>query len=105
MSDLTDAKIIEIVKFNINDGVNYDQFAPLDRALEVQHVSKQPGFVARHAAKGEDGEWLVVVYWASLDAADASMASFMDAPAAAEFVAHLDGDTMSMTRFERVKHS
>ncbi len=99
MSDLSHARVIEIVKFKIKSGVSFGQFASLDRAVELQHVSQQPGFVARQAAKGENGEWLVVVYWTNEGHADASMASFTDAPAAAEFMAHLDVDTMSLTRY------
>ncbi len=99
MPDLSNARVIEIVKFKISEGVSFDQFAPLDRAVELQHVSQQPGFVARQAAKGENGEWMVVVYWTNEEAADASMASFTGAPAAAEFMAHLDADTMSLTRY------
>lgn len=102
MSDLSNAKVIEIVKFKINEAVSFDQFASLDQAVERQHVSQQPGFVARQAAKGENGEWMVVVYWTSEETADASMASFTDAPAAAEFMAHLDAETMSLTRYTMV---
>lgn len=99
MPNLLNAKIIEIVTFTLNEGVSHEQFAPLDKAVEEQHVSKQPGFIARQAAMGEDGTWLVIVYWASVDAAEASMASFMDAPAAGEFMANLNANTMSMTRY------
>lgn len=93
------AKVIEIVTFSLKGHTTVPDFAKLDAAVEKQHVAKQPGFVGRHSAAGADGTWLVVVYWDSVEAADASMASFMDAAAAAEFVAALDGDTMAMTRY------
>lgn len=101
-ADITDAGVVEIVTFTLKDGVTAEDFAVLDRAVEDQHVSKQPGFVARHAAAGEKGDWLVVVYWETTDAADASMNSFMDAPAAAAFVAKLDTNTMAMTRYNLI---
>lgn len=103
-ADISDAGVVEIVTFNLKDSVTAEAFAALDRAVEEQHVTKQPGFVARHAAAGEDGTWLVVVYWENADAADASMAGFMDAPAAAEFVAGLDADSMAMTRYDLIGH-
>ncbi|MGC1505402.1 MAG: hypothetical protein WA782_14825 [Sulfitobacter sp.] len=93
------AKVIEIVTFTLKDDTTVPDFAKLDAAVQEQHVANQPGFVARHSAAGTDGAWLVVVYWDSVGAADASMASFMDAAAAADFVAALDADTMTMTRY------
>lgn len=92
--------VIEVATFKLADGVSPSQFAPLDEAVERNHVSKQPGFVSRETGYTDQGEWLVVVHWESNDAAEGSMASFANAPAAADFMANLDASTMSMTRYE-----
>jgi hypothetical protein len=91
--------IIEIVKFKLAPGTTAAAFQPLDRAVEVQHVSKQPGFISRESA-GDNGEWLVVVHWKSVKDAEASMTSFATAPAAQPFMAKLDASTMTMRRYE-----
>ena len=39
--------VIEIVTFKLGPGTGAAAFQPLDRAVEVQHVSKQPGFISR----------------------------------------------------------
>jgi hypothetical protein len=94
-------KIIEVVTFKLKAGVSAAEFAPIDKAVEHEHVSKQPGFVSRESARGADGEWLVIVHWRSTKDADASMASFEKAPAAATFMSKIEASTMSMKRFER----
>ncbi|WP_370980266.1 hypothetical protein [Agaribacterium sp. ZY112] len=95
------ADVIEIATFTLKEGVSYQQFEPIDKALELEHVSKQAGFISRESAKGSDGEWLVVVHWRSLKDADASMNSFMNAKAAAEFMSHIDSSSMSMKRYSK----
>jgi hypothetical protein len=95
------AKVIEVVTFKLKPGVTAARFRLVDREVEAQHVSRQPGFVSRESAAGENGEWLVIVHWRSAADADASMASFEKAPAAARFMASLDASTMWMRRFEK----
>lgn len=94
------AKIIEIVTFKLKPGVSAEEFRKIDKDVEVNHVSKQPGFVSRESAADENGNWLVIVHWRSTQDADASMASFEKAPAAANFMARLDASTMSMRRYK-----
>ena len=91
--------VIEVATFQLKPGVTPEAFQPLDLAVEQQHVSRQPGFLARQSAATEEGDWLVIVHWRSMADADASMASFADAPATAEFMGHLDPSTMSMKRY------
>ncbi len=93
------AGVIEIVTMELADGVSASQFEPVDRAIEDEHVSKQPGFVSRQAAFA-DGKWAVVVNWESAEAAQASMDSFAFAPAAETFMSMIDATTMVMARYE-----
>ncbi|MDX2319698.1 MAG: hypothetical protein QNK26_03765 [Moritella sp.] len=96
-----DSGVIEVVTLKLKEGVSYSEFAPIDKAVEDQHVAKQPGFISRESAAGENGEWLVIVHWQSTQDAEASMASFMRAPAAQKFVDNIDGSTMVMKRYSR----
>ncbi|WP_299852598.1 hypothetical protein [uncultured Roseovarius sp.] len=94
-----DTGVIEIVTMDLAAGVTAQDFEPVDKAIEDEHVSKQPGFISRQAAFA-DGKWAVVVNWSSAEAAQASMDSFASAPAAKEFMHMIDASTMSMTRYE-----
>ena len=91
--------VIEVVTFMLKDGVSAETFRPLDDAVATQHVSKQPGFLARQSAASADGQWLVIVHWRSIEDADASMATFATAPATKQFMASIKAETMNMKRY------
>lgn len=96
---ITQGVVIEIVTLKLKQGVTADEFRPLDRAVELQHAAKQPGFISRESAAGDNGEWLVVVHWRSVEDAEASMASFPNAAAIEPFMSKIDASTMSMKRY------
>lgn len=91
--------VIEVVTLRLKPSVTPAQFAPIDKAVEEQHVSKQPGFLSRESAPGAGGRWLVIVHWRSIADADASMKSFSTAPAAAQFMEMIVPESMTMTRY------
>ncbi len=93
--------VIEVASFNLGDGVTPEVFASIDRAVEAEHVSKQPGFVSREAGFTENGQWVAIVHWESIADAEASMASFGTAAAAADFMSQIDGNSLVMTRYKR----
>ena len=94
-----DAGVTEIVAKDLAEGVTAQEFEPVDKAIENEHIGKQPGFISRQAAFA-DGKWAVVVNWESAKAAWAPMDSFASAPAAEKFMSMIDATTMSMTRYE-----
>ncbi len=93
------APVIEVVTLKLKSGVTYSDFAAVDHLVEIEHVAQQPGFVSRESAAGEDGEWLVIVHWESTADAEASMSTFMETPAAKEFMDSVDPHTMVMKRY------
>ena len=76
------ASVVEVVTFRLKSGVSAVKFARIDKQVELQHVSKQPGFISRESAFGTDNEWLVIVHWRSIADAESSMGSFEKAAAA-----------------------
>ncbi|MGH2452335.1 MAG: antibiotic biosynthesis monooxygenase family protein [bacterium] len=91
--------VIEVATFKLKEGVTPTDFRLVDTRIELQHVSKQPGFISRESAAGENGEWLVVVHWRSVADAEASMLSFSTAAATEEFMSKIDANTMTMKRY------
>ena len=91
--------IVEVVTFQLKPGTTPGEFRELDRAVEVEYVSRQPGFISRESAVSEDGQWLVIVHWASAQDPEQSMARFSSAAATVTFMANLDPDTMIMKRY------
>jgi glyoxylase-like metal-dependent hydrolase (beta-lactamase superfamily II) len=86
--------VIEIAIFKLAPGTSAEQFAPIDRAMERDYISKQPGFIARESAAGNDGDWLVVNHWKSIKDAESAMTNFASAPATQAFMSKLDAKTM-----------
>lgn len=94
--------VIEIATMTFAPGVTAADFAPIDAQVERDHVSQQPGFLSRETGATETG-WVAIVRWESADAAQASMDSFTSAPAASDFMAALDADSITMTRYQATK--
>jgi len=92
-------KVIEVVTFTLKAGVTAEEFYQLDKKVERDHVSKQPGFISRESASGDNREWLVIVHWNSVEDAEASMTTFGDSPATKDFMDKVMLDTMVMKRY------
>ncbi|MEL6684484.1 MAG: hypothetical protein AAFN63_11035 [Pseudomonadota bacterium] len=95
----TTATVVEIATFDFAEGVNAEAFAPVDARVEAEHVSQQPGFVSRETGATDTG-WVAIVHWETAAAAQASMDSFANAPAAADFMGMMNVETMRMTRYD-----
>jgi hypothetical protein len=44
--------VIEVVTFRLETGIAAADFAPIDKAVEREHVAKQPGLVSRAPPTG-----------------------------------------------------
>jgi hypothetical protein len=92
------ATVVEIATMTLAEGITPKEFAMIDKQVEVEHVSRQPGFVARETGATEGG-WVAIVYWESIEDAQASMDSFATAPAASDFMSMVKPDSIKMTRY------
>ncbi len=95
--------VIEIARFRLAVGADERELLREDDRVQREYVPRQPGFISRETARGEDGEWLVLVHWQTERDADASMSKFMDDPTTRGFVGMLDGSTVSMKRYSLVQ--
>ena len=91
--------IMEVTTFQINEGVNPDDFEKRDAQIEGDFTSKQPGFIKRQSGVNEKGEYVVIVYWKSIPNADASMNKFMSDPSVADYAQMINANTMKMSRY------
>ncbi len=57
---------------------------------------EQPGFSYRTTVREEDGTWHDLIYWASLENAQAASAGFPTAPGAEAIMAMIDQTTVQM---------
>lgn len=92
--------VIETITFRLNPDASVDEFSQANARVEAEYLPAQPGFnrSTRVTTLSADGTWTISLRWDSASDADASMASFMDAPATQDYLSAIDMDTMSMRR-------
>ncbi|MFC8914626.1 antibiotic biosynthesis monooxygenase family protein [Streptomyces sp. NPDC047821] len=93
---------VETVRFKLIPGVDTADFETLDRRVETEYMAKRPGFLAREVSRSEDGEYLVVVHWATPEDADATMKGFFSAAETQDFLAAVDKTTVQSGRYALV---
>lgn len=91
--------VVEVTTFNLNAGVDANAFEIRDTEIERDFASQQPGFLKRMGGLDADGKYVVMVFWDTLEDADASIAAFGSDPTVADYFAMIDGNTFSAERF------
>ena len=94
-----DNTIIEVVMFNARPDVSDAQIATAAQAL-APVLAERDGFIRREL--GHDGaQWVDIVHWRDLAAAQAASAAVMAIPACQRFFAMIDRDSLRMLHCAR----
>jgi len=92
---------IQIVKFRLSGGVDEAQFRTVNERFQREVVPTLPGLMRREATRGADGEWMLVLRYASDEAARRAGRSDTTEVSLA-FMKLIDMTTMSAAFFEVV---
>lgn len=95
-----DSRFVEIMSFDLNEGVDMANFNVLNQKVETDFTGKRDGFLQRLTGVDEAGKQVVAVYWASQELSDASLQPFMAAPIAKEFMQNMDQASVTMGRYK-----
>lgn len=95
----TAQSVLEVTTFKIKTTANALTFNEHDAAVENNFTIHQPGFLHRQSGINDNGEYVVLVYWESLENAEASMKKFMSDESVTEFASMIDASTMDMSRY------
>lgn len=92
--------VIETITLRLIDDASVDVFAAANSKVESDYLPLQPGYNpgSRVTTLSTDGLWTISLRWDGERDADASMGSFMDAPATQDFLSLIDSSSMTMTR-------
>ena len=71
-----DGTALEVVAFTLNDPSDIDKLREADK-MTAEWVATQPGFISRETGAGANGDWIVIVHWATLADAEAAGVAFM----------------------------
>ena len=91
--------VLEVTTFKTKSITNTLAFNTLDAEIESTFTNKQPGFISRQSGINEDGEYVVLVYWETLENAKASMEKFMLDSSVADYASMIEGSSMKMSRY------
>lgn len=87
--------VFEIVEFTLKPGLDAEAFLALVPPTEA-FCRAAPGFLQRWLTQGDAGRWLDIVEWADMASAHAAAEAFMRAPGVPDFVAAIDGPSVTM---------
>jgi hypothetical protein len=93
------APVIEITTFRVRPGIEERALLAADRLVQDRFMPRQPGFLRRTTARGEDGDWAVVVLWFSADHADAAAANAAGDRWASAFAELLEPGSVVVRRY------
>ena len=91
---------LEIVIYKIQEGVTDEDFIKAAGEMEENFAKKQEGFIKRTFAKSENGDWIDVLYWETMDNAMRASEEAMKSPACAPMFGMLDSENIKMHHFE-----
>ena len=91
--------VLEVTTFRLKTTVNSLAFNALDAEVESNFTNKQPGFIKRQSSVNEQGDYVVLVYWESVEDAKASMDKFMTDASVADYANMIEGASMKMNRY------
>ena len=81
MADMT----IEWAPFRLIDSADEASLLRASDALQSGFLANQPGFIRRELLKGEEGQWVDLVYWESEEAAAQAMQQAAASPTCLEY--------------------
>ena len=96
----TGVAVIEITTFRLAGGTDQAAFLEADKRVQTEFIPRHPGFMRRTTARGDDGQWAVIVLWFSSENADDSRNKARDHEAAQAFQALLDPSSVEVRRYE-----
>ncbi len=98
-SETKTESVLEVTTFKTKSITNTLAFNTLDAEIESTFTNKQPGFISRQSGINENGEYVVLVNWETLENAKASMEKFMTDPSVADYASMIEGSSMKMSRY------
>jgi len=102
MSGSTHTGAVEIVMYRVRPGVGDDQIIALSDIMQTD-VERFPGYIGRRLLKSEDGLWLDIVDWASMEEALNAATQFSTFPAAQQFGELADVENVAMYHLAPVR--
>jgi hypothetical protein len=93
--------VIELAIGKVKQGISRQDYLKAATAVESD-LRTMPGFLSRRLLAGEDGLWVDLVMWDSMQEALQAAQIFKDLPSGLPMIEMLDGDSVRMYHLEPV---
>ena len=97
--------VVETVRFKIKPNLEADEFLVQNFYVESEYMALRPGFRGRQTTRDADGEFLIIVQWATPEDAEATMGGFYGAPETQKFLAFVDPASVSSGSYTVIDRS
>jgi len=95
--------IVEIAQFKLAAGVDEQGFLKESEAVQRDFLEKQKGYMDRELLKGEDGQWIDIVHWRSMEEAKRAADAIMQDPVCLGFLQKIDPKSVKMMHLWQVR--
>jgi hypothetical protein len=89
-------KVLELVVYQLHEGISYEQFLGTNDAVS-SWIRQQPGFLSRELVYDAEGNrWVDVIWWQTLEQAQAASQRSMTSESCAPMFALIDMESALM---------
>jgi hypothetical protein len=94
---------VEVVQFKLLEGVSENEFLAASNIM-MKELGSLEGFIDRALLKKEDGSWMDLLHWESMDAATKAVKDALKLPLCLEYFKLIDESSMVMSHYRLSQH-
>lgn len=94
---------IEIAQFKLVPGTEDAGFLKAADVVQKNFLRKQKGFVDRELSKSDDGQWVDILHWKTMQDALKASEEMLKNPSCLDFIQKIDPTSVTMTHVRQVK--
>jgi antibiotic biosynthesis monooxygenase (ABM) superfamily enzyme len=91
----------EIIIYRLKPGVDRDQFMEISTRA-TDWLRQRPGYLGRELLEDDNGQWVDLVRWVTMDDALAAASAFMEVPEALAFMDAVVPESVTMLHPRRI---
>jgi heme-degrading monooxygenase HmoA len=95
--------IVEVSQFRLVPGTDEQAFLKAAEETQSGFLQQQPGFRSRELLRSDDGSWIDLVRFDSLDEARAAFEAFAGHPSAGAFEKMLDVSSVAVSHWSQTR--
>ena len=95
--------IVEIAQYKLATGVDEQDFLKEAEIVQKDFLEKQNGYIDRELLKSEDGQWVEILHWNSMEEAHKAAEVMAQDPVALVYMQKIDLTSLKMLHVEQIK--